>query len=125
MSLRRLKQLVEKSWSIIFSATACPGDWLYAQLPKLRQEVAGKLGIDSGNLGNDVGEGISRELSLGSEGSDVIRLQKRLAEKGFNPGDIDGDFGDNTRGAVVAFQRAMKLLDDGIVGKQTRKALGF
>jgi len=26
-----------------FSLTACPGDWLYSQLPKLRQEVQNKL----------------------------------------------------------------------------------
>ncbi len=101
-----------------FSNTLCPGDWLYAQLPKLRREVAHKLG-------NDSGEGITRNLQFGSEGSDVIRLQTRLKEKGFDPGDIDGDFGDNTRAAVVAFQRAMGLLDDGIVGPQTRAALGF
>lgn len=28
-----------------FTATACPGDWLYAQLPKLRLEVAQRLNI--------------------------------------------------------------------------------
>lgn len=108
-----------------FSNTACPGDWLYTQLPKLRQEVAAKLGNNSGNLDNDDREGISRELSFGSNGLDVVRLQKRLAKKGFDPGDADGIFGDNTRGAVVNFQKSMKLLDDGIVGVQTRKALGF
>lgn len=108
-----------------FSVTLCPGDWLYAQLPKLRQEVASKLGIDNGNLDNDDGERITRNLEFGSEGLDVVKLQKRLAEKGFNPGDIDGIFGDHTRAAVIAFQRAMALLDDGIVGPQTRAALGF
>ena len=110
-----------------FSNTACPGDWLYAQLPKLRQEVADKLHIntDASDLENDNEGGISRNLRFGSSGLDVIRLQKRLAEKGFDPGDIDGDFGDNTKGAVVAFQRARGLLDDGIVGPQTRAALGF
>ena len=29
-----------------FTATLCPGDWLYAQLPRLRQEVAKRLGIE-------------------------------------------------------------------------------
>lgn len=109
-----------------FSITACPGDWLYAQLPKLRQEVADQLNSgNNDNFDNDNGEGINRALQFGSQGLDVIRLQKRLAEKGFDPGDIDGIFGDHTRAAVIAFQRAMKLLDDGIVGPQTRKALGF
>lgn len=28
-----------------FKATLCPGDWLYSQLPRLRLEVAGRLGI--------------------------------------------------------------------------------
>lgn len=108
-----------------FSFTLCPGDWLYAQLPKLRKEVADKLDTDSDNLSNDDGEGITRDLEFGSQGLDVVRLQKKLAEKGFDPGDIDGIFGDNTRAAVIAFQRAMTLLDDGIVGPQTRAALGF
>ncbi|MGL5833085.1 MAG: peptidoglycan recognition protein family protein [Waterburya sp.] len=110
-----------------FSNSACPGDWLYAQLPKLRQEVADKLntGKDHNNFDNDDQEVITRDLQFGSNGLDVTRLQQRLAEKGFNPGDIDGDFGDHTRSAVIAFQRAMALLDDGIVGLQTRAALGF
>ena len=109
-----------------FSNTLCPGDWLFTQLPKLRREVADKLGInDPGNLDNDGGDTITRNLQFGSEGLDVIRLQKKLAEEGFDPGDIDGDFGDNTQAAVIAFQRARGLLDDGIVGPQTREALGF
>ena len=108
-----------------FSVTLCPGDWLYAQLPKLRREVADKLDTDSNNLDNDDGEGITRNLQFGSQGLDVVRLQKRLAAKGFDPGDVDGIFGDNTRAAVVAFQRAMGLYVDGIVGPQTRTALGF
>ncbi len=109
-----------------FSNTACPGTWLYAQLPKLRREVADKLGVnDTGDLDNDDGDAITRDLQFGAQGLDVIRLQKRLAEKGFDPGDIDGDFGDNTQAAVIAFQRARGLLVDGIVGPQTRAALGF
>jgi hypothetical protein len=110
-----------------FSNTLCPGNWLYNQLPKLRKEVADKLVTDNNddNFDNDDGEEITRDLQFGSNGLDVTRLQQRLANKGFNPGDIDGDFGDNTRAAVIAFQRAMALLDDGIVGLQTRAALGF
>ncbi|MEM7592514.1 MAG: N-acetylmuramoyl-L-alanine amidase [Cyanobacteria bacterium P01_A01_bin.83] len=103
-----------------FSNTACPGNWLYAQLPKLRKQVADKLGVDTEDA-----DGTSRDLQFGSEGLDVIELQTKLKEKGFDPGDIDGDFGDNTRAAVVAFQRAMGLLVDGIVGSQTRAALGL
>ncbi|WP_138497508.1 N-acetylmuramoyl-L-alanine amidase [Nostoc sp. PA-18-2419] len=100
-----------------FSNTDCPGDWLFSQLPRLRQEVANKLGT---NL--DKNEPL---LKLGSISQDVIELQQKLIEKGFYPGAIDGDFGDNTRQAVIAFQRSVGLMDDGIVGTNTRKALGL
>ncbi|MCF4966903.1 peptidoglycan recognition protein family protein [Nostoc sp. CMAA1605] len=100
-----------------FSNTDCPGDWLFSQLPRLRQEVADKLGT---TLEDD-----QPLLKLGSIGQDVIELQQKLADKGFSPGRIDGDFGENTRQAVIAFQRSVGLTDDGIVGPDTRKALGL
>ena len=100
-----------------FSFTDCPGDVLFSQLPRLRQEVADKLGI---HLDQD-----EPLLKLGSIGQDVIELQQTLTEKGFSPGAIDGDFGENTRQAVIAFQRSAQLDDDGIVGPDTRKALGL
>ena len=100
-----------------FSNTQCPGDWLFSQLPRLRKEVADKLGTTPSQD--------EPFLKLGSMGQEVIELQQKLAEKGFSPGAIDGDFGDNTRQAVIAFQRSVKLDDDGIVGPDTRKALGL
>ncbi|MFN6563394.1 MAG: N-acetylmuramoyl-L-alanine amidase [Nostoc sp. ChiSLP01] len=100
-----------------FSNTTCPGDWLFSQLPRLQQEVANKLGT---TLEED-----EPLLKLGSIGQDVIELQQKLTDKGFSPGAIDGDFGDNTRQAVIAFQRSVGLMDDGIVGTDTRKELGL
>jgi hypothetical protein len=44
-------------------------------------------------------------LGVGSVGSDVKRVQERLAAIGFNPGPIDGEFGQNTRQAVWAFEK--------------------
>lgn len=63
-------------------------------------------------------------LSLGSRGNSVSELQKLLLRNGFNPGSIDGIFGNNTRSAVVAFQRSKNLTPDGIVGIKTWTALG-
>jgi hypothetical protein len=100
-----------------FSDTLCPGDWLFSQLPRLRQAVADKLGK---TLDKD-----DPLLKLGSVGQDVIELQQKLEKKGFLPGKIDGDFGENTRQAVITFQRSLGLQDDGIVGKNTRTALGL
>jgi putative chitinase len=62
-------------------------------------------------------------LRLGSRGNDVRRLQRRLRERGFNPGKIDGDFGPATEAAVLAFQPSAGLLVDGIAGPRTLAAL--
>lgn len=68
---------------------------------------------------------ISGELRFGAVGADVRRLQQRLAELGFAPGRIDGEFGAGTEAAVIAFQRSEGLLVDGTVGPRTLAALGL
>jgi peptidoglycan hydrolase-like protein with peptidoglycan-binding domain len=62
---------------------------------------------------------------LAQQVQQVIELQQRLRDQGFNPGAIDGDFGENTKAAVKAFQRSVGLKDDGIVGRNTRTKLGL
>ena len=62
-------------------------------------------------------------LRKGSAGPFVVLLQGRLAAHGFDPGPADGDFGDATLAAVVAFQGSQHLVADGIVGNQTWAAL--
>ena len=62
-------------------------------------------------------------LKLGMTGGEVRRLQKRLRELGFNPGEIDGRFGPATEAAVIAFQRSDGLLADGLAGPRTLSAL--
>ncbi len=52
-----------------------------------------------------------------------IRIQKRLLLLGFNPGPIDGIRGRLTIGAIRAFQVSKGLLEDGIVGPVTYRAL--
>jgi peptidoglycan L-alanyl-D-glutamate endopeptidase CwlK len=64
-------------------------------------------------------------LRLDSKGSEVESLQQKLKELGFNPGDIDGDFGPATEAAVIGFQKSQGLLPDGIAGPRTLKALGL
>jgi Putative peptidoglycan binding domain/N-acetylmuramoyl-L-alanine amidase len=98
-----------------FSDTDCPGDLLYTQLPKLRQEVRAKLGIAPTN----------NVLKMGSIGPDVKQLQIALNSQGFNVGVTDGIFGDMTRKAVIAFQKKQGLTPDGVVGPKTKKSLGL
>lgn len=63
--------------------------------------------------------GILRE---GSSGPAVSQLQRALADKGFNPGQIDGDFGPRTEAALKAFQRSRGIEADGVFGPQSRAA---
>ncbi len=52
-------------------------------------------------------------LRMGDKGEDVKRLQTALGIS------ADGDFGPNTKKAVIALQKKHKLYADGIVGRQT------
>jgi len=58
-------------------------------------------------------------LREGSRGPAVRELQILLKRQGFNAGLADGAFGPTTKKAVLAFQRAKGLADDGIVGEKT------
>lgn len=68
-------------------------------------------------------------LRQGERGPEIAALQTRLNALGFkddrgNALVPDGDFGNSTKQAVIALQRARDLDDDGIVGKDTFAALG-
>lgn len=59
----------------------------------------------------------------GSSGSEVRSIQTRLNELGYFSGKIDGIFGNQTKNAVIKFQKDYGLTADGIVGSTTLKAL--
>jgi hypothetical protein len=63
------------------------------------------------------------KLQLDSTGTQVQQLQTALAELGYDPGPIDGDYGPLTQAAVVQFQTAQGLEPDGVVGPKTTAAL--
>lgn len=64
----------------------------------------------------------SKTLRRGSRSIDVKYLQYMLTEKGYRL-TIDGAFGPATEKAVISFQAANNLVQDGVVGPQTWKAL--
>jgi N-acetylmuramoyl-L-alanine amidase len=64
----------------------------------------------------------SPTLEVGSRQPDVWDLQYRLDTLGY-PTDVDGIFGLNTRKSVISFQRNFGLMQDGVVGPDTWKAL--
>ncbi|MFE1748415.1 peptidoglycan-binding protein [Coleofasciculus sp. H7-2] len=63
-----------------------------------------------------------RALKQGDRGSEVRELQERLQERGFSV-PATGNFGSQTRNAVIRFQQANRLTPDGIVGRGTRAEL--
>jgi peptidoglycan hydrolase-like protein with peptidoglycan-binding domain len=62
-------------------------------------------------------------LTKGAAGSKVKTLQVRLELQGYEPGPIDGIFGDRTAAAVKSFQEFKGLAADGAVDEITWKAL--
>ena len=58
----------------------------------------------------------SSSLKKGSTGSEVEKMQQRLADLGYYTGVVDGDFGDSTEAAFKRFQEAAGLYVDGVAG---------
>lgn len=53
----------------------------------------------------------------------TLQIQALLTYLGYDPGDVDGILGKNTRSAVLAFQKAENLATDGSPGPLTQAAL--
>jgi peptidoglycan hydrolase-like protein with peptidoglycan-binding domain len=62
-------------------------------------------------------------MRKGDSGNDVKKLQRALEIVGAYEGSIDGNFGDLTEEAVMAFQKDKRLTADGVAGEDTIKAL--
>ena len=54
-------------------------------------------------------------LEVGSSGSDVTAVQRKLIQWGYLSGTADGRYGEKTRAAVAAFQKKNGLAADGRV----------
>ena len=69
------------------------------------------------------GKTATRPLQQGCTGDDVKDLQWELWYLGYYDGSAGGVFDEDTRAAVIAFQKAKSLTRDGIAGKKTLAAL--
>ncbi|MFH8577653.1 N-acetylmuramoyl-L-alanine amidase [Streptomyces zaomyceticus] len=94
-----------------FNATECPGDRLYALLPRLRRDVAARIG-------GDPAAPVWPLLRNGDAGDRVRALQHLLAGRGAAL-DTDGSFGPATEKAVRDFQTLVRATADGFAGNQT------
>ena len=62
-------------------------------------------------------------LKIGAKGNITKLIQKVLKAYGIANLQENGDFGQNTYNAVVAFQKSRGLTPDGIVGQNTWRAI--
>ena len=65
----------------------------------------------------------AQSFSLGDEADEIATIQTALKHLDLYTGEITGHFGSKTEAAVKKFQKRYALLDDGIVGEDTLKAL--
>lgn len=110
----------------------CDQDYCYTDFPTIIR-AAGKNGYGAAapaaavpaaevKTGKETGEKIMIEmekLAKGMMGPQIRTLQVLL--NGFNAAGlvVDGDFGDKTYAAVLAYQRSRRLAVDGVVGRET------
>jgi len=64
-------------------------------------------------------------LNIGSQGKLVKDVQSKLKELGFDPGSVDGIYGEKTEKAVIGFQESQGLKTDGSAGPICQAALGI
>lgn len=118
-------------------ATACPGDNLRGLVNgfgsiaaraqyKLQNAPPGPIAPATGPPAPPrcVKVASKRTLRKGNKGALVTTLQRLLLARGFNPGPIDGIFGQRVENAVRCAQKANNITVDGIVGPQTWRVLG-
>lgn len=70
------------------------------------------------------GAGVTLRVGT-TDHTSTTALQRRLVERGHNPGPVDGLYGLRTAAAVAGFQRAAGLVVDGAAGPVTLRALGL
>jgi peptidoglycan hydrolase-like protein with peptidoglycan-binding domain len=90
-------------------ATFCPGPNTVAEI--LAIAGGGSAAVDSAS-----------EASTAFNGYNVKKIQTLVTRAGFATA-VDGIYGPDTRAKVTAYQKAKKLLVDGIVGQQTWASL--
>lgn len=69
------------------------------------------------------GEALAQTYRQGDSGPEITLIQERLRDLGYFNRSSTGNFGSETRNAVIQFQRDQGLTVDGIVGQQTEAAL--
>lgn len=70
----------------------------------------------------------TRKIKMGCKGVDVKFAQTLLNAKGYDCGEVDGQYGKHTKEAVMAFQQdylGKRAYENGVIDDVTAKKLGF
>lgn len=62
-------------------------------------------------------------IRTGNAGEHVKKIQLRLLELGFYTGNLDGQFGPETKNAIIWFQQQHNINSDGIIGPESYNTL--
>ncbi|MEQ8198835.1 MAG: L,D-transpeptidase family protein [Clostridiaceae bacterium] len=68
---------------------------------------------------------VLRTLTPGDRGSDVYEIQRRLKDKGYYPGNMDGIYGEGMKRYVLKFRRDNNLSESHNIDKDFYKKLGI
>jgi len=67
-------------------------------------------------------------LKFGATHADIKLMQEALKARGFDPGGVDGGYGEKTKAAVAAYQRSLGFSGadaDGLIGNGSARKLGL
>lgn len=116
-----LQQYMREMEGEALAATAVPTEAEDSLLTVQVNGVADPLLLD--DFYSDSFPAVPDEMSTGSEGRDVVRLQRRLSCLDYYYDGLDGQYGSGTVKAVSDFQRRNDLPETGVADRGTMAAL--
>ena len=119
--VENLQQYMREMEGEVLAATASPEGLDESQLSVEVNGVADPLLLD--DFYSDSFPAVPAEMTTGSEGRDVVRLQRRLSCLEYYYSGLDGQYGSGTVQAVSDFQRRNDLPETGVADRNTMAAL--
>lgn len=98
-----------------FANKSCPGDYLYSRFPEIAEEVTAALNPKTSATESVVAYAVT-PVRKGCKGDYVTRVQVILKGLSFYNGNLDGDAGNKTHAAILAYQKNRGLYVDGEFG---------
>ena len=109
-----------------FASKECPGDYIMEHLADICEKANAVIKTGVPYVPQEIVMTAAKPtLKQGSKGAQVKLLQQNLQHLGYSVGSCgaDGDFGNATKLAVIAFQNGYGLTKDGIYGPKSYAAM--